>query len=87
MRHPYSHYINTYSRPEKCSSYDVLVEAKIINLPHFESCRLVVFLQDPLLFASIKSARIAEQAVIAARAYIGLVEKRVLCSSYVCKPE
>ena len=41
----------------------------------------VVFLQDPLLFASIKSARIAEQAVIAARAYIRLVEKMVLCSS------
>ena len=36
---------------------------------------MLVFLQDPLLFASIKSARIAEQAVIAARAYIGLVEK------------
>ena len=35
----------------------------------------VVFLQDPLLFASIKSARIAAQAAIAARAYIGLVEK------------
>ena len=36
--HPYKK--NTYSRPDKCSSQDVLVYTKIKNLPHFEFSRL-----------------------------------------------